>query len=339
MKKRSTITHVTALPSYVSRAAVLELLHDHSTLITLNPLVTNHGQMTPPAHALEDEKNSAWYEVTDKIEYVPGTNLTGSVTYTACMHDTPNGLQTHIHAPAGLEIRAKWQLLGRLPGEKPSAPEIGVEQYNVPREGLYIREDCEIKCNILLINFVKRNMLKSHKVFVERLLQMARERTGFDWRNDPSAAAAFQEPASTSVLGDSSNDNDDEGEDNLAEQEGMRMMIEDRERYVDNREHTREYSAATMSHNNLLSPSSSSFLLPSQQQNQQGRAKTAPPSPSPSQSQFNERRQRAVLELHTKGYSVSVSGGTQQNVRRSSSLLLQRDNHRQGSNSRKGKIL
>ena len=122
MNKRSQITHITPLPSYVSRDAVLELLHDHSTIITLNPLVTHHGRTPPPEHALPDEHSSAWYEITDKIEYIPGTSLTGSVTYTACMHDLPNGLQTHVHAPAGLEIRGKWQLLGWLPGEEREHP-------------------------------------------------------------------------------------------------------------------------------------------------------------------------------------------------------------------------
>ncbi|EED13662.1 hypothetical protein TSTA_099150 [Talaromyces stipitatus ATCC 10500] len=177
MNRRSQITHITPLPSYVSRDAVLELLHDHSVMITLNPLVTHHGRTTPPPHALPDEHFSAWYEITDKIEYIPGTGFTGSVTYTACMHDLPTGLQTHIHAPAGLEIRGKWQLLGWLPGEQRLAPEIGIEQYDIPKEGLYLREDCDLRCNFFLTHFVKKNLYKSHELFVKRLLEMARERT------------------------------------------------------------------------------------------------------------------------------------------------------------------
>lgn len=42
------------------------------------------------------------------------------------------------------------------------------------------------------------------------------------------------------------------------------------------------------------------------------------PATGGSMSQFNEQRQRAVLEWQSKGYSVSVSGGTQQNVTSSS---------------------
>ncbi|EEA19381.1 hypothetical protein TMatcc_009513 [Talaromyces marneffei ATCC 18224] len=250
MNKRSQITHVTPLPSYVSRDAVLELLHDHSTIITLNPLVTHHGRTRPPEHALPDEHSSAWYEITDKIEYIPGTSLTGSVTYTACMHDLPNGLQTHIHAPGGLEIRGKWQLLGWLPGEERDAPEIGTEQHGIPREGLYLREDCDLKCNFFLTHFVKKSIHKSHKVLVKRLLKLASERTAPNGRR---AKSANTEEVEVRVISDS------------------------------------------------------------------------PSRPDGATSPFNEQRQRNVLEWQSKGYSVSVSGGTQQNVTVSRSSSARQD--------------
>lgn len=214
----------------------------------MNPLVTHHGRTTPPEHALPDEHSSAWYEITDKIEYIPGTSLTGSVTYTACMHDLPNGLQTHIHAPAGLEIRGKWQLLGWLPGEKRDVPEIGTEQYGIPKEGLYLREDCDLKCNFFLTHFVKKSMHKSHKMLVKRLLKMARERTALSNPNRRRARSANTDDVEVRVISDS----------------------------------------------------------PSR------------PATGDSTSQFNEQRQRAVLEWQSKGYSVSISGGTQQNVTSSS---------------------
>lgn len=202
MNKRCQITHITPLPSYVSRNTVLELLHDHSTIITLNPLVTHHGRTIPPEHALPDEYSSAWYEITDKIEYLPGTSFTGSVTYTACLHDLPNGLQTHIHAPAGLEIRGKWQLLGWLPGEERDAPEIGVEKYGIPKEGLYLREDCDLKCNFFLAPFVKKNMHKSHKVLVKRLLKIAKEKAPLN-ANGRRAWSTNTEEVEVRVISDS----------------------------------------------------------------------------------------------------------------------------------------
>lgn len=171
MSKHITLTHITPLPEYVTRDAIVTLLHDHSTMITANPLVTHHGRCTPPPNALPDEQDSAWYEITDKVEYIPGTSFTGSVTYTACMHDIPLGLQTHVHAPFGMDIRNKWQVLGWVPGEKRDAMEIGADQHGVPKEGLYLREDCDLKCNFMLLPIVKRNIKKSHSVLVERLVE------------------------------------------------------------------------------------------------------------------------------------------------------------------------
>jgi hypothetical protein len=171
MSKRGVLTHITPLPAYITREAAIELLHDHSLMITLNPLVTHHGRCEPPRHALPEEMESVWYEITDKIEYVPGTPLAGNVTYTACMHDMPTGLQTHIHAPAGLEIRGKWQILGTMPGEKREAVEIHTEQHGIPLEGLYLREDSDLRCNFMLTSIARKNLKKGHAGLIKRLLE------------------------------------------------------------------------------------------------------------------------------------------------------------------------
>lgn len=173
MSRRSVLTQVTPIPSYIPRQFVLDMLHDHDLMITLNPLVTRYVPCAPPAHALPDEYDSAWYEITDRIEYIPGTPLVSNVTYTACLHDIPTGVQSHVHAPAGLEIRGKWQVLGSEPGEKRHR-ELGEDQYGIPKEGLYLREDCEVRCNFLLMPTVRRNLKKSHATLVDRLLERAK---------------------------------------------------------------------------------------------------------------------------------------------------------------------
>lgn len=172
MSRRSVLTHVTPIPSHISRQFVLDILHDHDLMITLNPLITRYVRCDPPAHALPDEYDSAWYEVTDRIEYLPGTSLVGNVTYTACLHDIPTGVQSHIHAPAGLEIRGKWQVLGNEPGEKRYA-ELGEQEYGIPKEGLYLREDCEVRCNFMLMPTVRKNLKRSHTTLLDRILQRA----------------------------------------------------------------------------------------------------------------------------------------------------------------------
>ncbi|KAL1964853.1 hypothetical protein VTN77DRAFT_6355 [Rasamsonia byssochlamydoides] len=179
MFKRSIFTHITPLPPYVPRDAVVEILHNHSEMIELNPLVTGHRRCEhAPAVAQPDEVDAAWYEITDKISYLPGGLLSGKVSYYGCFHDLPRGLQTHIHAPAGLEIRGKWRVCGNMPGEPRDPVELGMEKLRIPREGLYLREDVDLRCSLVLLGIVKKNIKKSHAGLVERLLAKTRHLAG-----------------------------------------------------------------------------------------------------------------------------------------------------------------
>lgn len=104
------------------------------------------------------------------MSYLPGGLATGSVSYHACFHDLPDGLQTHVYAPLGLDIRAKWSVGGSLPGEPKAPVELGI---GAPREGLYIREDVRMKCSILMMSFVKKTFKESHAKLVDRLVEKA----------------------------------------------------------------------------------------------------------------------------------------------------------------------
>jgi len=153
-------------------------------MIELNPLVISHVPCKAPPQAPADEFHCIWYELTDKISYLPG--IKGSVTYKACFHDLPKGLQTHIYAPAGLEIKEKWVIGGNEQGEEREILELGL--HGVPREGLYLREDVDMKCNMLMTSFVKKTLKKAHAVLVERLLAKA------DLEEDKAYRANFLSP-------------------------------------------------------------------------------------------------------------------------------------------------
>lgn len=43
--------------------------------------------------------------------------VTGKVQYNASFYDLPYGLQTHVYAPLGLDIRGKWSVGGNIAGE------------------------------------------------------------------------------------------------------------------------------------------------------------------------------------------------------------------------------
>ncbi|KAH8690605.1 hypothetical protein BGW36DRAFT_389037 [Talaromyces proteolyticus] len=304
MTKHVKFTHITPLPSHVTREVVTTLLHDHSTMITANPLVTHHGRCTPPPHALPDEQESAWYEITDKVEYVPGTSFTGSVTYTACLHDLPKGLQSHIHAPMGLEIRSKWQVLGWIPGEEREPIEIGADQYGVPREGLYLREDCDLKCNILLLPIVKRNIKKSHKTLVDRIIERTEHLM-------PPQHQALQRPSSLTFHQRTNSDLDRSVSTTLSSRPSMSSL--------GSRPMTR-----TTPDRETPEPSNDEYppIIPSFHD----LSRTSTPTSVP--MQYNEWLQRIAFDCQMNGYSVSISGGTQENARSSQASPLNQQNLR-----------
>lgn len=93
--------------------------------------------------------------------------ITGKVHFKACFHDLPHGLQTHVYAPMGLDIKEKWTLEGNLPHEPVQPAEIGV---GAPISGLYLREDVEMKCNFLMTKFVRRTLKDALATLVARLV-------------------------------------------------------------------------------------------------------------------------------------------------------------------------
>lgn len=168
MYKRTTFTTITPLPSYITRETVVATLHNHSEMIELNPLVIHHEQCRPPPSAPADEYHCVWYQITDRISYLPGGLVQGKVSYKGCFYDLPRGLQTHVYAPTGLDIRGKWGVCGNMPGEPREPIELGLP--DAPREGLYLREDVDMRCQIWATGFVKKTLKKAHSMLVDRLV-------------------------------------------------------------------------------------------------------------------------------------------------------------------------
>jgi hypothetical protein len=162
---RTIFTTITPLPVGVTREVVLETLHDHLEMIDLNPTHTERHRIGPPPEATPEEYHCTWYQITDKISYLPGVK--GSVSFKTCFHNLSNGMQNHVYAPMGLDIKEKWTLGGNLPGEPVMPAEIGI---GAPVTGLYLREDIEIKCNFLVTRFVKKQLQDALATLVARLV-------------------------------------------------------------------------------------------------------------------------------------------------------------------------
>ncbi|KAL3417117.1 hypothetical protein PVAG01_11117 [Phlyctema vagabunda] len=167
MSRRTVFTTITPLPAGISRATVIETLHDSLEMIDLNPSHEERHRIKSPPEATPEEYHCAWYQITDKVAYLPANMITGKVHFKACFHNLANGMQTHVYAPMGLDIKQKWTLGGTLPGEPVQPVEIG---YGVPISGLYLREDVEMKCNFLVTKFVKKTLKQSLQALVARLI-------------------------------------------------------------------------------------------------------------------------------------------------------------------------
>ncbi|KAI5463647.1 hypothetical protein BGZ63DRAFT_413198 [Mariannaea sp. PMI_226] len=176
LRKKDTMTIITPIPSFIPRQLALDILHSHGEVITLNPLVLDYKPISAPRDALSDEFFSSWYSITERIQYIPGMGKVGSgkISFNGCFHDMPWGLQTHIYAPMNIDMRNRYRIQGNQPGiEAPEVTEIGLEELGAPKDGLYLREDIDIKCNITMMSFVKSEMKKASKEMVGRMIKKA----------------------------------------------------------------------------------------------------------------------------------------------------------------------
>ncbi|KAJ5551062.1 hypothetical protein N7535_000997 [Penicillium sp. DV-2018c] len=171
MRKKEIYTNITPIPSCVPTQLALDILHSHSEIITLNPLVLSHKPIRAPRDAIADEYYSTWYEITEKVQYVPGLGKLGSgnISFKGCFQNEEWGLKTHMYAPMGIELQSKWRI-GSFAGEGQRERDV-VD--GAPQSGLYIREEVQIECNRALVSYVKGQLKAASKVLVDRLIRKA----------------------------------------------------------------------------------------------------------------------------------------------------------------------
>ena len=172
LRKTFYQTTFTPVPSHIPRQLAIDLLHNHSEIIELNPLVIGHQPCAAPPKAPADEYYSTWYEIQQRIQFIPGTGKVGSgkISFNGVFHNLPNGLQTHIYAAAGTDLRHSYSIGGNQPGETPEPKELGS---GAPSSGLYLREDVEIKSNMVMISFVKKELRSATDILIARLVKKA----------------------------------------------------------------------------------------------------------------------------------------------------------------------
>ena len=169
MGKTVSYTVINALDVKIPRQLALDLLHSHEEIIRLNPLVTDTRKIETPSNAATDEYFAQWYEITEKITFIPGVKKT--IKFKGCWYDQAWGAQTHSLMGSLFDLWCTYRIGGNQPGEPREEKELGV---NKPLDGLYLREDIRIELHIPIpASFVKKEMQNSSATMMSRMKRKA----------------------------------------------------------------------------------------------------------------------------------------------------------------------
>ncbi|KAK5723735.1 hypothetical protein LTR15_005435 [Elasticomyces elasticus] len=147
---------ITPVTQDVRTDSIINILHDHSFLITMSPIVTRHK---------ESDRELATGKVTYNVweNIVPFKLFNYEIEFKCAFQDKPDGVISWIEAPMGFTSKA---------------------DYTVGPEGVWdgggnvIEEQIESNCNVLLKPFVEWTMVgvrrKMHLEIIAKAREMAR---------------------------------------------------------------------------------------------------------------------------------------------------------------------
>ena len=148
---------ITPIPLDVEPEAVVDLLHEHGTVIHCQPIVTGH-------EIRERDPETGWilYDVYETISLLPFKLWEREITFQLHFRDKQDGVTSFINA-AGVKSEADYTVrVGKDP-----------EQEGV---GWVVHERIESTCNFLLKWIVQMNMLPVRKKLHEQIIETLRER-------------------------------------------------------------------------------------------------------------------------------------------------------------------
>ncbi|KAL4973090.1 hypothetical protein BDW66DRAFT_143005 [Aspergillus desertorum] len=176
LRKKEVYTTTTPIPPSVPRQLAIDILHSHSEIITLSPLVLSHHPVKAPQDAPAEEYYLTWYEITERVQYVPGIGKMGSgkISFKGCFRDEAWGLVTHVYAPLGIDLRNRYRIVD---GADDPVLRLGSGVDWSPSgeagKGLYLCVDTELECNITLMPLVKGQQKAASKALIDRLVKKA----------------------------------------------------------------------------------------------------------------------------------------------------------------------
>ncbi|OQO03937.1 hypothetical protein B0A48_10579 [Cryoendolithus antarcticus] len=150
-------TVTTPIPSDVKPAAVIKRLQDADFILSTSPFHISHRPLPSTPAGKEN------YEITDAIDILPFGLWKRIVVFSASFKDHPNGVKSHVEAPAGVVIDGDYTVKaadGAGDGEQ---------------GGMVLEEKVTTSVSVLLKLFVQANLVSSHRQNHLKIIEKARE--------------------------------------------------------------------------------------------------------------------------------------------------------------------
>nr|POE47015.1 hypothetical protein CFP56_00347 [Quercus suber] len=188
-----TNTITTPLPSNPSFSAssLIALLHDHSFLITMSPIVTRHSvrpgagvasssapgetDQPQPNHSGTLEKTT--YDVWEDLPLLPFHLLTHELHFTASFADRDDGVISWIQAPMGFVSKAVYSVRGAEQGDEAVMTGVAENEPEV-KGGMVLQEHIETTCPMFFKLFVEATMVAVRRKMHERMIERVMEQGG-----------------------------------------------------------------------------------------------------------------------------------------------------------------
>lgn len=157
---RTTFTNTvtTPVPADLPISLLIALLHDHSYLITMQPIVTRHS-----INARDPTTGRITYDVWEAIDLLPFGWWKHEIQFTAAFTDKKEGVTSYVEAPMGFVSTAQYTV---KPGE----------QWDGEGGGWVLEEKIESSCSVLLKWFVQGTMVPVRQKMHRQIMEKCRER-------------------------------------------------------------------------------------------------------------------------------------------------------------------
>lgn len=161
MQRVTQSLHISVpIPIDVPSKTIIHLLHDHETLLSLQPLVVRTEKLPDKPDSAPDMER---YSFTESIPILPFLGTWGykESTSTAELRDVETGVEGTAHAPAGIVVGVRWVVEEENAGE---------QEQEAARAGRVLREDLNVECAAMMMWFLKGQVETSHREMCNRII-------------------------------------------------------------------------------------------------------------------------------------------------------------------------